>query len=304
MKPLLALKCPKRMSFDDYLHKIKWPQFATPKIDFLRCYTIPHVAYLDWCMPCTRSGKSIPNHYTRGRIIEECPTWIDGELGAGKTFQAGMSAIMTRDGQPDFTYHVFDCCISTDKIYAERIEHLDVLKLPAFCTKLLPVELHSLDEMLAYEKTQLEAGAEGIMLRPPESGYDTGYADNRATFNVPWLIAIKRFDHGEALIIGFEEAQENTNEQTPDYLGRMKRSSHQQGLFPLGRLGAFIVQDKETKVVFKVGSGFDHDFAKQVWDNRPAFEGKFLRYKWQQAGTKDKPRIPIFEGMRDARDMS
>lgn len=305
IKPLLALKCPKKMTFDTFLSKITFPQLATPKIDFLRCSTdIPkELSGITMSHPKTRSQKEIPNCHTRHQISTHCPPYLDDELGAGKTFQDGSSAIMTVTGKPDFRYYVFDCCINTTLNYLSRTNRLHLLPLPEFCIKLIPVQINNLSQLLDQEQKFLADGAEGMMLRPPHSRYDTGYADNRATFAVPWLIAIKRFDHGEAEIIDFEEAMENTNEQTPDYLGRMKRSSHQIGMFGLNRLGAFIVKDLQTGVVFRL-AGFTHAFAKRVWDNRPAFKGKIARYKYQKHGMKDAPRIPTFDGIRDARDMS
>lgn len=40
------------------------------------------------------------------------------------------------------------------------------------------------------------------------------------------------------------------------------------------------------------------------WSDRQALIGKTVKFKYQAIGTKDKPRIPVFLGWRDARDMS
>ena len=288
---------------DAFLKSIVFPQLATPKIDFIRCTTYDHVGFDSWCMPLTRSGKGIPNHFIRGQLIENCPAFIDGELGAGTTFQDS-GLIMRHYDKPDFTYYVFDCHINTDKIYAERVELLEALQLPTFCKKLLPVELYNLDELLEYEKQQLAIGMEGVMIRPPDSGYVTGYADNRATKTMPWLTAIKRFEEGEAIVIDFVEAEENQNEQTPDNVGRMKRAHKQEFMFPKNTLGALVVKDIETGVIFKIGSGFTQTLCQDIWTNRASWLNKIVKYKWQKCGTLNKPRIPIFLGERHPSDMS
>ena len=105
-------------------------------------------------------------------------------------------------------------------------------------------------------------------------------------------------------MVGFEELMHNKNEQTPDHFGRMKRSSHQEFQFPGGTLGSLIVKDRETGVQFKIGSGFTAEQRNEIWANRKNWENQLVKYKWQKHGTKDKPRIPIFLGKRDARDMS
>jgi DNA ligase-1 len=43
---------------------------------------------------------------------------------------------------------------------------------------------------------------------------------------------------------------------------------------------------------------------REVWKDPDAYIGKIIKYKYQAIGSKDAPRIPIFLGFRDERDMT
>lgn len=300
IKPLLSLKCPKDMPFETFLSQIKYPVGATPKIDGIRARTCQTDFGTD---SHTRSLKSIPNKHIRA-MLATLPPWLDGELTTGKNFQSVSSGVMSHSGMPDFTYHVFDHRWHEDAVYEERTLSLNTLNLPSWCHILSPRLITTLSELLAYEKFCLENEAEGVMLRPMQSLYNTHYKNNRATFSKPYLVAIKRFDEGEAKVLSLEEAQKNLNEIQQNELGNNFRSSHKDGMLPKGTLGSLLVEDVITKVKFNIGTGFTEEQRYNFWTNPQNIVGKLVKYKWQNHGVKDKPRIPVFLGIRDERDLS
>ncbi len=289
-KPMLA------DSLED-LKDVKYPVLATPKLDGIRALIVNGKAV-------TRKFKPVPNEYIRSYLEAYAIEGFDGEIIVRKDeitlpFNQISSAVMSGSGNPDFTYVVFDYCLDPKEPYNQRIARL------AKCPKidkieyLLPIQINNESELLAFEDLCLNGGYEGIMLRSPNSPYKFG----RSTLKEGWLLKLKRFYDGEAIVLAFEEKMHNENVATKDALGNTERSSHQANQIPAGTLGSFIVREVKTGIEFKVGTGFDADFAKLVWSNQKDYIGKILKYKAQKVGEKDKPRFPSFIGFRNEIDM-
>lgn len=310
MRPMLALKCPRHMTMDVFISKLQYPLLATPKIDGIRCVTHPPDPYPDWISsPLTRSLKHVPNNHVREQIATLVPPWVDGELTCGDNFQAVTSGIMTHMGIPDFTYYVFDCTIDQGHIdrigyssntYEDRVDNLKTLSLPSFCKKLIPVQLDSLEDLLQYEKMCLDSGAEGVMVRPPHSPPYQG----RSSFRNPWLIAIKRFTDAEASVEIIYEKMHNGNESELNALGYRERTTHKAGMVGMNTMGSLGCVDLETKAEFAVGTGFTEDQRQEIWNTWPAWRGKIIKYRYQDHGVLNAPRIPSFMGLRASEDMS
>jgi len=263
------------------IDKLRYPLIATPKIDGIRCIIVDGQAV-------SRTFKPIPNRYVRSKL-EGLPP-VDGELIVGNNFQDCGSGIMSYDGEPDFTYCVFD--ILTEQPYIQRLAYLYSLTFDSFCKKLLHEVVNDKEKLLQIEEDYLAAGYEGVMLRHPDSPYKCG----RSTFNEHYLLKLKRFEDSEAEIIGFEEQMHNANSQTRDAFGLAERSSHKDGLIPMNTLGTLLVRDVKTGVEFGIGSGFTQEQRQELWLTRPL--KAIVIYKFQPHGVKDKPRCPIFKGFR------
>ena len=290
-KPMLAASC-------DDIDQLRYPLLATQKIDGIRCLIIDGVAM-------SRSLKPIPNRYIQSIIGKREYNGLDGELVVGSSFQQATSGIMSSDGEPDFTYHVFDLWDRAGATYYDRDEdlrlHVAVLASPRVVA-LQTVAITSREELDTYSAEQLALGHEGIMVRSPSSPYKQG----RATFKEGFLTKIKPFEDSEATVVGFEERMHNANTATTNALGRTERSSHKENLVPMGTLGALICsnQAKWPGVTFNIGTGFDDATRAYIWANRDRAIGTTAKFKYQAIGTVDKPRIPVFEGFRSAEDMS
>lgn len=293
-KPMLAGKCTDK-------GKIQFPVLATPKLDGVRCLVINGQAI-------SRKFKPIPNPYIREEIEKYFPDGCDGELMIpGKAFGEATGIIMSsKSGKPEdaqnFEYWVFDLVVRgrTGVPYEERMKDLDFLdENKPHLKKILPLWIYSQEELDSFEKKCLEEGYEGVMIRDPEGPYKNG----RSTEREGYLLKIKQFKHGEAVIIGFEEKMHNQNEAKEDAFGYTERSHHKDGMLPSGTLGSLIVRDLKTQVEFSIGTGFDDEKRLEIWTSKKEYLGKIARYKYQPYGVKDAPRFPVFDGIRHPDDM-
>jgi len=285
IKPLLAATASEE--------EIKYPCSISPKLDGIRCLGING-------KPMSRKLIEIPNLYVQSVFASGVFDGLDGELivgppNADDAYRQTMSAVMSRDGEPDFTYYVFDRWDSPTTPFRERFASLSILPSPA---KLVPhITVHDLTGLLEFEDLWLSEGYEGVMGRSLEGAYKMG----RSTMKQGILWKLKRFVDEEFEVVGFEELMHNENEATTDELGHTKRSSHQENKVAGGMLGALIL--RHPAGLFRCGTGFTEEMRKEIWTNRAAYLGRFAKIKYFKVGVKDLPRFPVFLGWRDPRDM-
>lgn len=297
MKPMLAASL--RADQGESLDSLSFPLIASPKIDGIRCL-------VDHANPLTRSLKIIPNHHIRKLLSHSLLNKLDGELlvGDGSNFQAVTSGIMSRDGQPDFTYHIFDHFGDPAAEYTQRLASLHAAFHNARALfpflRLVPTQwITTAAELDAFTAQCIADGFEGAMVRKPSGPYKFG----RATLTEGYLTKIKPMADAEGFVIGFEEQMTNTNTATLNELGRTTRSSHQAGMIGKDTLGTLIVEN-ETFGEIRLSSGLDDALRREIWRNQRAHLGRIAKFRYQAIGTKDKPRIPTFAGFRHQDDIS
>lgn len=296
MKPMLAVEAPK---------DIKFPVYASAKLDGIR-------AVVKDDMLLSRTLKPIPNGYVQDALGQALFNGLDGELTVGpandkNVMQATTSGVMSREGEPDFTFWVFDFWNNPTMGYGERLRLMErAFKDGALASypriKLLrQVIINSESELRAFEATTLEQGFEGVMIRSPLGTYKFG----RSTAREGYLLKVKRFADGEAVVIGVEELMHNANEATLDELGYTKRSTHQAGKVAMGTLGALRVRDLSTDIEFNIGTGYTAAQRAELWAmfQNGTLLGRIAKYKHFEVGVKEAPRFPVFQGFRDPRDM-
>jgi DNA ligase-1 len=276
---------------------IPFPVYGSPKLDGIRALVRNGVLL-------SRKLKIIPNVHVQTALGCETLNGIDGELIVGQAtapdaYRTTMSGVMSEGGSPRVTYWMFDRwdLIETPYIHRRRLLPPRTVLPGIVIRKLKHTLLRNLDELRKYEAETVALGFEGIMLRTPHSLYKYG----RSTTNEFMLMKLKRFSDGEALILGLVEQQKNNNEATINELGRIKRSSHKANKAPKGTTGALAVKDIITGVEFEIGTGMDDQIRSEFWADPPI--GQIVKYKFQQSGVKEKPRFPVFLGLRDPRDM-
>lgn len=291
MKPMLAATV-------DHLDQLvdMYPLLASPKLDGIRAVVVNGVLY-------SRNMKPIPNKYVSANLpLLKMNGW-DGELVVGKPehpecFRTTTSGVMSVEGTPKFTFYVFDYADDKQLTYLDRLmllkTRIKLIDHPS--VKLVPqVKLTDSFETHEYEVKMLERGFEGVMLRKPHGIYKQG----RSTLREGHLMKLKQFADSEAIVLNLIEQMENTNEKTTDELGRSKRSSHKAGKVAKGTLGSCMVRDIVSGVEFDVGSGFNDEQRQHYWDNPKLLKGKTIKYKYFPTGSKDKPRFPVFIGVRE-----
>ena len=298
--PMLA----ERESAHLWSDKLKFPLYATPKLDGIRCMVVDSVAV-------SRKFIPIANNHIRTTLSEDLLNGLDGELIVGpvnaeNVFNQTTGAVMgNRVKQPVFGYYVFDDFLAPETAYRERQARLrahmtqvkDVFPVCLVQTKLC----EDWSEVEAYESWALAEGYEGVILRSPDAPYKFG----RSTKREQGMLKLKRFTDSEAEIIGFEELYRNTNEDIRDALGHAKRSTAQAGLVAGGTLGKLRCRDLTTGVEFQIGmfKGLTAPEKQSMWDRQDEFLGKIVKYQHFSHGAVDLPRHSKFLGFRDPADM-
>jgi len=276
---------------------IRFPVFLSEKLDGIRAETIDGKLV-------SRRLKAIPNNHVRNALESLRINDLDGELIVGppnleSTLYATSSAVMSRDGTPDFKFYVFDIIkkgIPFKDRYAPLVELVDRFPIIHVVTQTL---VHNLAELEAYEELTVGNGYEGIMIR----GINSPYKFGRSTEGEGWLLKLKRTVEEEAVVVGFEERHHNANTATKDAFGHSKRSSHQANLVPMGTLGALVCKSPLYKDEIRVGTGFDDRLRKEIWGNQKKYLGKIVKYRRQKSGGKDKPRHAAFRAWRSTIDI-
>ena len=295
MKPLLSATVKDIKQLDG-----RYPLMASPKLDGIRA--LKYKGKL-----VSRNLKAIPNEHVQ-ELFKDLPEGMDGELVVGdptsdSCFRDTSSGCMSRKGEPKVTFWAFDL-FSMDASFCNRYDFLKhLIKEKKFkSVKLVPqVRIKDSFKLDEYEQTMVDRGYEGIMVKSMDGAYKYG----RSTLKEGYLMKIKRFEDSEAKIIDMDELMHNANELEKDNLGRAKRSSKKAGLVRTGRMGALGVKDIHTGVVFHVGAGFTDEERQWFWDKRKSLlkEKPIIKYKYFPSGSKEKPRFPVFLGLRDKADM-
>lgn len=285
-KPLLAATVD--------LDKVKFPCYVSPKLDGIRVLGMNGKAM-------TRSLKELPNRYIQSIFASGIYDGLDGEIIVGPpnapdVYRVTNSAVMSRDGEPNFTYHVFDRWDMPNVRFEDRFIGLHELDIPRI--SIVPHSRMSEEGLLDVEQEWLEAGYEGVMGRSIDGAYKYG----RATMKEGILWKLKRFADHEYEVIGFEELMHNENEATVDELGHTKRSSHMENKRGGNVLGALVLRHPEAGE-FRCGTGFAAADRAEIWANRSSYLGRLAKIKHFEIGVKDLPRFPVFLGFRAEEDM-
>lgn len=318
-KPMLA----GTIKTTDDLAKLNYPMLASPKLDGIRALVLYEKGLV------TRSLKKIPNKATQTFFLELLRQFpeiagLDGEILAGSVgdmcdphiFNRTTRAVMSHAGSPKLTYAIFDKYIP-DTTYNMRAiglarelipklnswvaSHANSTKLQVDFIFLQSKFCAKPQEVLAYETHCLLRGYEGVMLRDTCKPYKCGRS--AITKTQQHLLKLKRFADAEAEVIGFEELKHNNNEATVDNLGHTERSSHQENMVGGQTLGSLLVcgvNGDYTGCTFKIGTGFDAVLRNRLWKKQGLYMGRLLTYKYQECGSLEAPRFPVFRTFREA----
>jgi DNA ligase-1 len=279
---------------------LQYPVMVFPKLDGIRCLVVDGV-------PKTRTLKDIPNKFIRSVLTSLSIDGFDGELIIGSptsetVYRDTNSVVMAHDKISPFTYYAFDLWNSPGVFVERQVSlALKMTGLPAYIVWLKGYRVDNESQLLNTEQEFLEAGYEGLIIRAMTGKYKQG----RTTLKENNTFKLKRFIDSEATIVGMVEEMENTNEKKTNELGRGQRSTEQAGMVGKSTMGALVVRDVNSGVEFQIGSGFTKEERQQFWDEEThcVLSSVIVKYKSFAIGVKDKPRHPIYLGLRDASDM-
>lgn len=288
-KPMLAATVTDRA-------KLRFPFLASPKLDGIRCIILDGKVL-------SRSLKPIRNKYIQEKL-KKYPD-MDGELIVGDAYGSDVfnrttRGVMSADGEPVFTYHVFDTLQDLQLPFKARLNAAHATDHPN-----IQVVAHSLvqtlNDLAKYEAEMLQQGYEGVMLRHPEAQYKCGRAT--ATENSLWKL--KQFTDGEVLVTKVLEGMTNINKPTKDALGETVRATHQDGMIPNSKVGTIVGVDLKSGQALELSPGkMNHDERFYFWKWPEQIVGKVVRYKAFSYGSIDAPRFATFQDFRDPEDMS
>ena len=294
------LKVKPLLSCEVSLDKINFPVYVSTKFDGIRALVIDSVVY-------SRSLKPIRNKYVQKLFGKPEYNGMDGELVVGgvyakDVFQKTTSGVMSEDGEPDVTFHVFDLWSIPTFDYEYRQRDLQEILLdedkeyPSIVYAMIHL-CKNIDDLTFFLEHERNVGGEGLICRSPSGIYKYG----RSTPKEQLSIKLKFFEVGEFEVIGFEERMHNTNEVTTNELGYKERSSCKENLIPMNTLGSLVLKYGDTE--FRCGTGFSDAQRKEIWENKESYLGKLASIRYMSVGQIMLPRIPSFHGFRDKDDM-
>lgn len=292
IRPLLSCE----VSVDN----IKFPIYVSTKFDGIRAMVIDGVVY-------SRSMKPIRNEHIQKLFGKEEYQGFDGELIVGDiyakdVFQKTTSGVMSKDGEPDVTFYVFDLWNLPDEDYESRQHILQDLILqdstPSNVVYTMIHKCHTVEDLDFFLNHEEKVGGEGLIGRNPKGRYKYGRSTPKEQFSMKF----KFFQQEEFEVVGFTERMHNSNEQTRDNLGYAERSSAKDGMIPMNTLGSLVLKYGDT--TFNVGTGFADVLRDEIWFNQEKYLGKLASVRYMSVGQAILPRVPSFQGFRDIDDMS
>lgn len=278
------LKAPSDPITNDQLRFLRYPIVGSPKLDGYRC-TVDDI-------PFTSSMKHFPNIFVNEELSNPMYRGFDGELLVGSPNDPNAynnsSQIMSINGKPDFRLYVFDDWSQGHYSYKERWIDRKI-KDQGRLIVLKQSLLYSPEDVLAYERSMLEIGYEGSMIRTLDSFYKEG----RCSFRDMVIYKRKPFTETEAVIIDVVEGLQNLNKPVMNEIGHMRRSSHQANKIPKGTLGSFELKSDSWPLTFHsgLGEGFTQEDKQEIWNHQDQYLGRTVTVKYQKYGSRDRPRI-------------
>ena len=291
IRPLLSCE----VSVDN----INFPIYVSTKFDGVRALVIDGVVY-------SRSMKPIRNEHVQKLFGKPEYNGFDGELVVGDiyakdVFQKTTSGVMSKDGEPDVTFYVFDLWNLPDEDYESRQRVLqDLLLQDSTMSSVVYTMIHkchTVEDLDFFLKHEEIVGGEGLIGRNPKGRYKYGRSTPKEQFSMKF----KFFKTEEFEVVGFTERMHNSNEQKRDELGYAERSSAKGGMIPMNTLGSLVLKYGDT--TFNVGTGFSDALRDEIWFNQEKYLRKLASIRYMSVGMDKLPRCPSWLGWRDLEDL-
>jgi DNA ligase-1 len=270
-EPMLATTAAK-------ISKLKYPIYASAKLDGVRCLIFAGE-------PLSQMMTPIINDHVR-KSLNGLPA-LDGEITIGSATEGdvwgrAMSGLMRREGEPDFTYWVFDTFAEPIAAapFEERLAAIErqvaELQLP-----FVKVASHTLcqtsSQVVMLERTAVGRGFDGLILRSPSEPYQFGTVGMREH-----MIKLKRWELAYGTLI--------------DVIEEVQRDGIRSQ--PMGRAEAIVVafrhQSFETMLTIK--HGIEHRERIRLWVEREHLIGRTVRFRHQRHN-EGAHRMNVYVGL-------
>ncbi len=191
---------------------------------------------------------------------------IDGEMLAGNSWGLTNTLVTTKTkiDRSRLIFYAFDfieggsqritderALYERNTLLADLIETADVLNV----SMVIHVECENVEDIERHFGTFIETGFEGGMIKDPNGRYEARRSPAWLKYK-PWVST-------DGWIIGFDEGK-----------GRL-----------VGSLGALQLKMPDGSEV-EVGGGFKDAERKNIWDNRDAYLGRWVEFKYQDDSSK------------------
>lgn len=300
------------------LNEVKYPIFASYKLDGIRCI-FKNGEIL------SRSLKPIVNKQLRDKLqplaeySKEHNIILDGEIYSPElTFQEITRFVMTQDFEDaksikkhgevltipsHLKYYIFDCIKSEDfdLEFIKREEFTDkvICDLPNdIIEEVEQVVVMSNNDVEELFSVALEEGFEGLILKDIEGRYKCG----RGTIREGLIYKVKPFETFDTVITDVVQSTEvdpNAERKTNE-LGRSVTSKKKDDRILIQKASGFWVEYNGNPL--KVMLAMTDVEKEQVWKNKESYIGKVIEYKGMLIGAKDVPRHPVFVRFRNDKD--
>lgn len=259
------------------LDQLKYPVLISPKLDGIRASLYNGKAY-------SYNNKLIPNRFIQSELRHLHLPELDGELMVNGDFNSVQSAVMSYDGEPDFTFNVFDIIMPTRLAFKRRLDILErIIGATSSRIKLVPQTLVESPEAASELWNEYIAkGYEGAVTKHPDSYYKHG----RTTLRENTSFKLKVMEDDEGIVTSYNELMHNEDTS----------SKMQENLVPGDCLGSLEI--KWRGVYFDLGSGFTMSERRRLWADKDSLLGRKVTFKYQGVGPKGKPRFPVFKAFR------
>jgi len=293
---------------------LKYPLYASVKLDGVRCLIKDGKIF-------SASMREIENKQIHAALapLKRHKSWVfDGELYSHQvpfsTFTGNVRA-HDRDPGDGWAYHIFDGMPLTDwgnpthslgrrvLLTTERVNRV-IRRLGVDCN-ICMVEhapVSSAQSVASMMEDVVDQGYEGLILRNPNSLYKHG----RATVNSGAMYKLKTWVDYDGVIIEVNEMMgiKDGVERSETPTGHLRPVHKQDDLEPKGTFGHFVVELDTPpfvgeRIICGSWQGLTHELRAEIWDNRDDYQGRWVRFKGQGTGAKDRPRIPKDLEFRD-----
>ena len=242
-------------------HRVKYPCISTVKLDGVRAIYRDGTFY-------TRNGKVLHGLEALAGRLSSAPV-LDGELVCpGMDFQTSSGSLRSFAETPNAQFCIIDLPEHPSKYFLSRIA--DARYWVELQIDIVPWRhVHNSDDIEAHYQACLNAGYEGVVVKPLEYEYV-----NKRSFDWMKLKAINTVD---ARIVDIFE-------------GTGKYSSS---------AGGVIIQMPDSEVLVRVGSGFSDEQRDHIYADPDMFIGRMIEVKYHEVTPDGSLRHPRFYRWRD-----